>query len=100
MPAVTEPYLPQLEPSRNKTTFTLVLDLDETLIHFIDCDNSLSAREKMKGSLTARTNKTQKSSKRSEDEEFGGHFLIRPGAREFLRQMSKVFEIVIFTAAM
>lgn len=29
-----------------------------------------------------------------------GYFLIRPGAREFLDQMSKIYEIVIFTAAM
>jgi hypothetical protein len=70
---VSEPYLPHVSDD----VFTLVLDLDETLIHFIDCENSNTAR---KGNLTSRTSKT----KRSEDEEFGGHFLIRPGAREFL----------------
>jgi len=34
-----------------------------------------------------------------EEEEFGGHFLIRPGAREFLALMSECYEVVIFTAA-
>lgn len=29
-----------------------------------------------------------------------GTFLTRPGAKDFLREMSKFFEVVIFTAAM
>jgi CTD small phosphatase-like protein 2 len=48
--------------------YTLVLDLDETLIHYIELNE--------------------------------GYFLIRPGAREFLEAMSKIYEVVIFTAAM
>ena len=35
-----------------------------------------------------------------DESQVGGHFLIRPGAHEFLRQMSQAYEIVIFTAAM
>ncbi len=58
---------PPFLPTASKP-FTLVLDLDETLIHYIDVGE--------------------------------GSFLIRPGAREFLAEMSKHFEIVIFTAAM
>lgn len=54
------PYLPEAE----KTLHTLVLDLDETLIH------------------------------RS-----GKDVLIRPGAQEFLEEMTEVCEVVIFTAA-
>lgn len=30
----------------------------------------------------------------------GGHFLVRPGARWFLKEMAKCYELVIFTAAM
>ena len=48
--------------------YTLILDLDETLVHFRDIDG-------------------------------GGEFLIRPYAEEFLEEMGKYYEIVIFTAA-
>lgn len=30
----------------------------------------------------------------------GGHFLIRPGAEKFLKEMTTLYEVVIFTAAM
>jgi TFIIF-interacting CTD phosphatase-like protein len=29
-----------------------------------------------------------------------GHFLVRPGCDVFLREMSEIYEVVIFTAAM
>lgn len=50
----------------------MVLDLDETLIHY-DCEDD-------------------------DDEE--GYYLIRPGAIKFLNELSKYYELVIFTAAM
>ena len=50
--------------------YTLVLDLDETLIHY-ECD-----------------------------EIDGDYYLIRPGAIKFLKEMALYYEIVIFTAAM
>ncbi|CAD8181906.1 unnamed protein product [Paramecium pentaurelia] len=50
--------------------YTLVLDLDETLVHY---------QEFPKG---------------------GGQFLVRPYAEEFLDQLSKYYEIFIFTAAL
>ena len=56
-------------PSCDENTYTLVLDLDETLVHFFYCPS-------------------------------GGSFLIRPYCYEFLREMSEIFEIAIFTAAM
>ena len=50
--------------------YTLVLDLDETLIHY-ECDD-----------------------------EDGDYYLIRPGAIRFLKELALYYEIVIFTAAM
>lgn len=66
LPKVDPPYLPPLE---NENTYTLVLDLDETLIHYYESGNE-------------------------------GHYLIRPGCDEFLKEMSECYEVVIFTAAL
>jgi hypothetical protein len=63
-PAV--PFLPDIHP---KYEYTLVLDLDETLVHYVEDDES-------------------------------AYIQIRPGAENFLEEMSEYFEIVIFTAAM
>mmetsp|Transcript_24343 Transcript_24343/g.23959 ORF Transcript_24343/g.23959 Transcript_24343/m.23959 type:complete len:99 (+) Transcript_24343:207-503(+) len=63
---VEAPYM-KTPPSK---VFTLVLDLDETLLHY------------------------------EEKNEVEGELKIRPGAPEFLAEMSKHFEVVIFTAAM
>ena len=65
---VPAPYLPQLPENIEKTTYTLVLDLDETLVHFFFTPS-------------------------------GGSFLIRPYCFKFLEDMSKIFEVAIFTAA-
>lgn len=70
---MTIPYLPPIEKElidEGDLVYTLVLDLDETLIHY-ECD---------------------------EDE--GDYYLIRPGAVQFLKELSLYYEIVIFTAAM
>ena len=65
---VPAPYLPKLPENIEKSTYTLVLDLDETLVHFFFTPS-------------------------------GGTFLIRPYCFKFLEDMSKIFEIAIFTAA-
>jgi hypothetical protein len=62
-----EPFLPLI--TKNKE-YTLVLDLDETLIHY-DVD----------------------------EKEREGFYLIRPGALKFLYEMKYYYEIVVFTAA-
>jgi len=63
--SIKEPFL----PSKGKDfKFTLVLDLDETLVHYV------------------------------EDEE-SAYILIRPGAENFLEELCKYYELVIFTAA-
>lgn len=53
--------------------FTLVLDLDETLLHYME---------------------------RNDQSDSEGTLYIRPGADEFLGTLSQHYEIVIFTAAM
>ena len=59
--------LPPINPNRQ---YTLVLDLDETLIHFEDNGKGQS------------------------------RFLIRPFAKNFILEVSKYFEVVVFTAAL
>ena len=66
---VPSPYLEKLAPEVQNSTYTLVLDLDETLVHFVYTPS-------------------------------GGIFLIRPYCLQFLEEMSKIFEIIIFTAAL
>jgi CTD small phosphatase-like protein 2 len=55
--------------------YTLVLDLDETLVHFQAPDQENSG-----------------------DDE--GFYMIRPGCNRFLRELSRYYELVVFTAAM
>ena len=66
---VPSPFLKKLPPEIEPSTYTLVLDLDETLVHFFYTPS-------------------------------GGTFLIRPFCVQFLEEMAKIFEIVIFTAAL
>jgi len=64
---IDPPYLP--EKSVDASEYTLVLDLDETLVHYYENDDE------------------------------GGNFRIRPFALQFLKEMSDLYEVVIFTAA-
>lgn len=61
-----KPWLPEMRKDRK---YTLVLDLDETLIHFEETADGAS------------------------------HFLLRPYAQNFIKEMAKHYEVVIFTAA-
>ena len=63
---VKSPFLPKLDSKKYK--YTLVLDLDETLVHYIEEENS-------------------------------AYVQVRPYADYFLKELSKYFEIVLFTAA-
>ena len=65
----TKPEPPFLKPIKSKYKYTLVLDLDETLVHYISDNDS-------------------------------AYIQIRPGAEEFIKDLSKYYEIVIFTAAL
>lgn len=72
LPNVQPPYLPPMTPNKR---YTLVLDLDETLIHYEDVDES---------------------------HEFEGEvcYMVRPGVSKFLQELSQHYEIVVFTAAL
>ena len=67
LPVPSVPFLPTIKPGYQ---YTLVLDLDETLIHY-DIDESANE----------------------------GFYLIRPDTLTFLKEMSDIYEIVVFTAA-
>lgn len=55
-------------PKTSSKTITLVLDLDETLVHFAYSPS-------------------------------GGSFIVRPGCFDFLKSISRYYEIIVFTAA-
>ena len=59
-------FLPAMSESDQNKKYTLVLDLDETLVHY---------------HTTRRA------------------YLVRPGCRDFLEELSEFYEIVIFTAS-
>jgi len=63
------PKPPFLKPISSKYKYTLVLDLDETLVHYISDNDS-------------------------------AYIQIRPGAEEFIKELSEYYEIIIFTAAL
>ena len=70
-----------------ESPYTLVLDLDETLIHFV--------------SNQANDEDNTDSNKDEEDEGDNDFFyMVRPFCNKFLTELSKYFELVIFTAAM
>ena len=64
-----KPIPPFLKPINPKYEYSLVLDLDETLVHYL------------------------------EDEE-NAYIQIRPGAEDFIVDLSNYFELIIFTAAL
>ena len=70
-------YLPKISPNYE---YTLVLDLDETLIHYFYVKNILFLFYFHKTETT-------------------GMFFIRPHMMYFLEELYKKYEIVIFTAA-
>ena len=64
---------------------TLVLDLDETLVHSQFQPFSVPSDVTLEIELEGETHEI--------------HVLIRPGVQEFLENMSKLYEIIIFTAS-
>lgn len=66
---MSPPFLNALVGKDAQEMYTLVLDLDETLIHNVEYGSE-------------------------------SFFLVRPGCVQFIEQMAKYYEIVIFTAAL
>lgn len=75
-------YLPPLNSSKKRT---LILDMDETLIHTKDAQGS---------NLNVQT-----SIKLNRDETIRAQILIRPHLTQFLERVSEIYELVIFTAS-
>ena len=74
-----------LLPSSSSNKKTLVLDLDETLVHsqFQPFDTPADIILKIE----------------LENEIHDIHVMVRPGVKEFLKKMGEIFEVVIFTAS-
>ncbi len=74
-----------LLPPKTSNLKTLVLDLDETLVHsqFIEFSSPSDIIIKIE----------------IENEIYDIHVLVRPGVKEFLEKMKNFYEIVIFTAS-
>ena len=76
-----------LPPKTSKFHKTLVLDLDETLIHsYFDC--CAPRTPDLSFDIIIEKKKIHVNS------------IVRPGAREFLESVSAIFEVVIFTASL
>ena len=74
-----------LLPPKTSQKKTLVLDLDETLVH--SQFNTFSSPSDVTIKIEV------------DNEIHDIHVMVRPGVKEFLQDMEKIFEIVIFTAS-
>ena len=91
------PYLPKLTPD-SKYKFTVVLDMDETLGHFI-CNEIKTKYFNNYGYLVDEDKYNFSKNDDNKDKLKVGIFLIRPYAKYFLEELNNLlYEIVIFTA--
>ena len=95
------PYLPPLEKDNKfigKYTYTIVLDIDETLGHFIH--NEIKSKYFSNyGYIIEENNKLVLNNEKRKDKIRVGIFMVRPYAKYFLEKLNNLFfEIVIFSA--
>ena len=90
-----------LPPISRDRVYTLILDLDETLIHYCQIDEKEEPQNSNSGlsaprtsNISSATNLTAQSSPKKKH-----LFLVRPYVKTFLKQVSDHYELVIFTAS-
>ena len=93
MNSQSDGYLPP--KIKDAPEYTLVLDLDETLIHFVD---EVEKEDLLKNISELESKLSTKQIHRIVSEGTEEYFHVRPFAAKLLFELSKNYEIVIFTA--
>eukprot|EP00829_Urostomides_striatus_P002014 TRINITY_DN1217_c0_g1_i4.p1 TRINITY_DN1217_c0_g1~~TRINITY_DN1217_c0_g1_i4.p1 ORF type:complete len:316 (-),score=64.45 TRINITY_DN1217_c0_g1_i4:53-1000(-) len=88
-------FLPKTHKPKKRSNKTLLLDLDDTLIHAINKSFDYS-----RINIVHKNIKTIQIEDELTHEDREIQFIIRPYAIEFLKKLSSIYEIVIFTAAL
>ena len=100
------PYLPKISKDR---TYTLILDLDETLIHYFYSKVPIKDEPHygyfssddeyglFNNYLISDENEKEKVDENSNDSLKIGMFLLRPYTKQFLKELNEYYEIAIFT---
>ena len=100
------PYLPKISKDR---TYTLILDLDETLIHYFYSKvpirdephygyfSSDDEYGQFNNYLISDENERERVDENNNDSLKIGMFLLRPYAKQFLQELNEYYEIAIFT---
>lgn len=90
---VQTPYLP---PRRSDRKYSLVLDLDETLIHY---NEEIQRQQMQKNAMDFKAIHGRNPSNQELSQSATLIFQTRPYSSQFLQELSKLYEIIIFTAA-
>ena len=93
MNSKTEGFLPPKDADNPE--YTLILDLDETLIHFAEDEEK---EELLKHAPTLKYKLFRRQIYEITEDDEIEYFHVRPYATKLLRDLSRYFEIVIFTA--
>ena len=100
------PYLPKISKDR---TYTLVLDLDETLIHYFYSKVPIKDEShygyfssddeygQFNNYLISNENERERIDENNNDSLKIGMFLLRPYTKKFLQELNEYYEIAIFT---